>query len=272
MKTEWQPSVVDNILNLDAQAAEPSRRARKRSSSTAIGRLDALKQHRSDSAYRAAEERIELAQAAAIFRRLKRELGVIDFGDQIELAMRRRHRSTPMWGASTASGSQAVLLDEYQDTNVAQARLLEALFGGGHPVTAVGDPDQNIYAWRGASLYNLLEFPRRFRRRDGDPAARDAAVHQLPSRVPRILRAADTHHRRAAGRAASGPGQTAGPVEANGAATVTLASHRDELHEARWIAERVAALHDAGSRVVRGRRALPDLPAVHAAAAGVRGA
>ena len=36
---------------------------------------------------------------------------------------------------------------------------MHAVFGDGHPVTAVGDPDQNIYAWRGASLYNLLDFP-----------------------------------------------------------------------------------------------------------------
>ena len=54
-----------------------------------------------------------------------------------------------------------VLLDEYQDTNVAQATLIGRLFGEGFPVTAVGDPDQSIYAWRGASLFNLLEFPMR---------------------------------------------------------------------------------------------------------------
>ena len=57
---------------------------------------------------------------------------------------------------------------------------MAALFGAGHPVTAVGDPDQNIYAWRGASLYNLFRFPR------GLPAGRrharraPAAVHELP--------------------------------------------------------------------------------------------
>src|SRR5262249_61701477 len=51
-----------------------------------------------------------------------------------------------------------VLLDEYQDTSHAQLVLLQALFGGGHPVTAVGDPCQSIYGWRGASAGNLRRF------------------------------------------------------------------------------------------------------------------
>ena len=52
-----------------------------------------------------------------------------------------------------------VLLDEYQDTSHAQVTLLRALFGGGHPVTAVGDPCQSIYGWRGASAGTLDPVP-----------------------------------------------------------------------------------------------------------------
>src|SRR5690606_38028658 len=52
---------------------------------------------------------------------------------------------------------RVVLLDEYQDTSVVQTRLLARLFGG-HPVMAVGDPNQSIYGWRGASASNLDEF------------------------------------------------------------------------------------------------------------------
>ena len=61
-----------------------------------------------------------------------------------------------------------MLLDEYQDTSVSQRRMLTALFAGpdrsgrGHPVTAVGDPCQAIYGWRGASVANLDEFPEHF--------------------------------------------------------------------------------------------------------------
>src|SRR6185437_7861098 len=60
------------------------------------------------------------------------------------------------------------------DTSVAQRRLLSTLFGGtdggGHPVTAVGDPCQAIYGWRGASVGNLLRFPEHFPRIDGQSA------------------------------------------------------------------------------------------------------
>lgn len=71
-----------------------------------------------------------------------------------------------------------MLLDEYQDTSVAQRLLLSALFGDGpggttgHAVTAVGDPCQAIYGWRGASVANLDDFPLHFPHADGAPATR----------------------------------------------------------------------------------------------------
>ena len=70
----------------------------------------------------------------------------------------------------------AVLLDEYQDTGEAQRVLLTSLFAGGHPVTAVGDPRQSIYGWRGASAGNLERFRADFA---GD---RDAGAG-VPSRL-----------------------------------------------------------------------------------------
>ncbi|MGH3164620.1 MAG: ATP-dependent helicase, partial [Trebonia sp.] len=60
---------------------------------------------------------------------------------------------------------------EYQDTSHAQLVLLRALFGGGHPVTAVGDPCQSIYGWRGASAGNLRRFRTDFAERDGTPSS-----------------------------------------------------------------------------------------------------
>jgi len=56
---------------------------------------------------------------------------------------------------------RVVLLDEYQDTSVVQTRMLATLFAG-HPVMAVGDPNQSIYGWRGASASNLEQFARQF--------------------------------------------------------------------------------------------------------------
>jgi len=63
-----------------------------------------------------------------------------------------------------------VLLDEYQDTSSSQLRLMQGLFGGGHPITAVGDPHQAIYAWRGASSDTIGAFPLDFPDSEGAPA------------------------------------------------------------------------------------------------------
>src|SRR3954468_14376214 len=65
---------------------------------------------------------------------------------------------------------RAVFVDEYQDTDPSQERLLRALAGGGRDLVAVGDPDQSIYAFRGADVRNILDFPERFRTTTGDPA------------------------------------------------------------------------------------------------------
>ena len=82
---------------------------------------------------------------------------VLDHGDQVALAARIASRH-PEVGAAERARYHVVLLDEYQDTSHAQLVLLRSLFGGGHPVTAVGDPCQSIYGWRGASAGNLRRF------------------------------------------------------------------------------------------------------------------
>ncbi|GAA1621218.1 ATP-dependent helicase [Georgenia ruanii] len=121
-------------------------------------------------AARAVRERIALLDLVAAYTRLKRERGLIDFGDQVALAARIA-AEVPDVGAQLRAQYRVVLLDEYQDTSVAQLRLLSSLFGAGHPVTAVGDPNQAIYGWRGASAAALATFPDTFPTAAGDPAA-----------------------------------------------------------------------------------------------------
>ena len=107
----------------------------------------------------------------------KAEAGVLDFGDQVALAARLAR--SPAVAAYERARCSVVLLDEYQDTSHAQLELLRSLFGDGHPVTAVGDPHQSIYGWRGASAGNLSAFPEHFprRARDGaDPGAQHGAA------------------------------------------------------------------------------------------------
>ena len=82
---------------------------------------------------------------------------MLDHGDQVALAARIASQH-PEVGAAERARFHVVLLDEYQDTSHAQLVLLRSLFGGGHPVAAVGDPCQSIYGWRGASAGNLRRF------------------------------------------------------------------------------------------------------------------
>ncbi len=96
---------------------------------------------------------------------VKQQEGYVEFSDQVTLALAivRRHAGV---AAQLRDRYRVVLLDEYQDTNVAQTWLLAELFGG-TPVMAVGDPHQSIYGWRGASASNLDDFAQRFRAADG---------------------------------------------------------------------------------------------------------
>ncbi len=241
---EWQPSLVSRILELADQAAnhrvDPDRIVEFNE-----GRLRELAAHRSDRAYLAALERIELAGAVARFDRLKRDLGVIDFGDQIGLAL-RVVEAHPEVGAAYRSRYHTVVLDEYQDTNVAQADLIAGLFGDGFPIAAVGDPDQSIYGWRGASLFNLLEFRGRFRRGDGSPAERLPLYTNFRSGA-RILSAADRVIEPIPEKQRPDPEKKLAPWPPLGDGAVDVRRFPDEWSEARWIAARIQELHDGGA-------------------------
>ncbi|MEV5429980.1 ATP-dependent DNA helicase [Streptomyces sp. NPDC052701] len=94
--------------------------------------------------------------------------GVIDYAELVHRAVLLAHR--PWVGEELAARYDAVYVDEYQDTDPAQVRLLHALAGGGRTLVALGDPDQSIYAFRGADVNGILEFPYAFPRADGRPA------------------------------------------------------------------------------------------------------
>ena len=98
---------------------------------------------------------------------------VMDFGMQMAMAARLAS-NFPEVGAALRNRYRVVLLDEYQDTGHAQRVALSSLFGGGVDdalaLTAVGDPIQSIYGWRGASATNLPRFTTDFPRSDGAPA------------------------------------------------------------------------------------------------------
>ncbi|MDH6220049.1 ATP-dependent helicase [Streptomyces pseudovenezuelae] len=94
--------------------------------------------------------------------------GVLDYAELVHRAVLLARR--PEVAAQLAARYDTVLVDEYQDTDSAQVRLLHALAGGGRTLVAFGDPDQSIYAFRGADVNGILEFPDAFPRADGRPA------------------------------------------------------------------------------------------------------
>ncbi|MFJ7629903.1 ATP-dependent helicase [Streptomyces sp. NPDC097595] len=179
------PTLVSDLLALDAELAEHLVRPEQLDAyDTEL--LSALETARLSNAElrkipETAEARRELLALTRRYRDAKRSRDLLDFGDQIalsaELALTR-----PEVGAILRAEYRVVLLDEYQDTSVAQRLLLSALFGSGpgtdeptgHAVTAVGDPCQAIYGWRGASVANLDDFPSHFPHADGTPATRYA--------------------------------------------------------------------------------------------------
>lgn len=93
----------------------------------------------------------------------------LTFDDQMSLAAEISSKFADV-GALEREKFEVVLLDEYQDTSASQLRLMQSLFGGGHPITAVGDPNQAIYAWRGASSDTIAAFPTDFRSKEGELA------------------------------------------------------------------------------------------------------
>jgi DNA helicase-2/ATP-dependent DNA helicase PcrA len=105
--------------------------------------------------------RLKLLPLVRAYEQRKNDFEAMDFGDQMARAalVARDH---PEVGIIERERYKVVLLDEYQDTSHAQVVLLRSLFGQGHPVTAVGDPCQSIYGWRGASAGTLERFSTEF--------------------------------------------------------------------------------------------------------------
>jgi DNA helicase-2/ATP-dependent DNA helicase PcrA len=188
------------------------------------------------------EKRAELLGALERYAALKQRLGVVDYGDLIQLT-HRLLAETPAVVAQLRARFQVVLLDEYQDTNPAQRELLRLVFGDGFPVTAVGDADQTIYEWRGASLENFAEFPAHFPTEDGEPA------QTLPLTLNRrsdrqILETANAIAARIGRRA--GEYDLAAPPDA-GTGEVGLGWFRTATDEAEWIANTIIEAETAGT-------------------------
>ncbi len=207
------------------------------------GKLPAYVRKMQDS-QRAREQLLPLV---ARYTAAKAAREVLDHGDQMALAARIASRH-PQVGLAERGRYHVVLLDEYQDTSHAQLVLLRALFGGGHPVTAVGDPCQSIYGWRGASAGNLRRFaqdfpvlPRPYR---PGLAGRPAPVKLLSTsfrNAGRVLAAAAVLQEQLRAEAPDVPRLVAAPDRA-GRGWVTCALLDTIAAEADWAAAQIAGL------------------------------
>ncbi|HEX6338868.1 MAG TPA: ATP-dependent DNA helicase [Jiangellaceae bacterium] len=224
------------------------------------------------------DARAQLVPLVEAFRTLKRQYEAVDFADQAELAARLAEKF-PEVGADERERYRVVLLDEYQDTSHAQLVLLRALFGGGHPVTAVGDPCQSIYGWRGASAGTLTSFRREFSTARRMPARLDSLTTSFRN-GPEILAVANAiaEPLRAEGfdvpvlSPYAGVGPDGDDQAGSAVSEVVAAMHRTADDEAADIARRARAFWDSSAEgrtiavLVRNRSQIPRIDAALRAA------
>jgi len=274
----WTPSTVTAaVLDLSAEMAEHLRGpadviavgewlangTRALASGRPLERPPALVQ----KILRCQRIREQLLPMVAAYAAAKAAREVMDYGDQMALAARIADRH-PEVGTAERGRYQVVLLDEYQDTSHAQLVLLRALFGGGHPVTAVGDPCQSIYGWRGASAGNLQRFAADFPARGGSPAP-TALLSTSFRNTGRVLDAAAALQQDLRATAAEVPRLVAPPPRAARGA-VACALLPTAAQEAAWIAERICELLALPPGVAPDGSAWPAGPGGHGPAGSVR--
>ena len=158
-----------------------------------------------------------------------RELNAVDFGDLL-LHMVTIFQSHPDVLEQYQRWFKYILVDEYQDTNVAQYMWLRLLAGGHKNICCVGDDDQSIYGWRGAEVGNILRFEKDF------PGAKVIRLEQNYRSTPHILAAASSVIAGNENRL----GKTLWTDKAEGE-KVRLIGHWDGDEEARWIGDEIEA-------------------------------
>lgn len=187
----------------------------------------------------ATRKRKDFAKMIRLYRDRKHRLRRIDYGDQIRLAVAILDRHSEV-AAELRERYPVVLLDEYQDTDPAQKVMLQHLCPPGSAVTAVGDARQAIYAWRGASMFNLINFHREFPLEDGSDARQTSLAENFRSGrrivelANRVIERVPTEHR---------PGSDLVPVTRSGEGWIGAAVFADQEAEASYIASEIERLH-----------------------------
>ncbi|MGH3649099.1 MAG: ATP-dependent helicase, partial [Acidimicrobiia bacterium] len=182
--------------------------------------------------------RVEMAETLAGYNRAKSELRVVDYADLVTLSTQVLQEH-PGLAEAVRNRYRVLVLDEYQDTNPAQRVLLTTIFGNGFPVIAVGDEDQTIYEWRGASAQNFEDFLDHFPTADGRPA-HDRSLTLNRRSGEGILAIANEVRLRA------NPGADSLRAAEDTDTEVVTFWGKDALVEAEWIARQFESLHESG--------------------------
>jgi ATP-dependent DNA helicase UvrD/PcrA len=175
-----------------------------------------------------------VAEAYDLYQRRLHASNAVDFDDLLMLTVQvfeRFPEALQRWRKTF----RYVLVDEYQDTNHAQYRLLQLLGGDHGNVCAVGDPDQSIYAFRGADIRNIMEFERDF------PGTQVIALEQNYRSTNSILRAANSLIEQNRERKPKRLFSELGEGDA-----VRVIEVEDEHAEARFVAAEIASLIGGG--------------------------
>ena len=165
----------------------------------------------------------------------KEERNLVDYDDLL-LFWVAMLEGSPELGARIASLYDHVLVDEYQDTNALQARILRAMAATHRNITVVGDDAQSIYAFRGANLRNMLDFPKQF---EGTTIV--ALEHNYRSTQP-ILDVTNTVISRARQRFTKNLF-----TQRTGGEAPALVAAKDEHEQTSWVVDRILELHEQGT-------------------------
>lgn len=176
----------------------------------------------------------DLIEVALHYRERKREMGAMDFDDLL-LHWQRLLAEHPEVRAELQARTEAILVDEYQDTNRIQAEIVERMAGSRRNVTVVGDDAQSIYAFRGADLNNILEFPVRY---PGCGIHRLTANHRSRPQILALANASIAKNVRQFPKELQ-------PTRSDGNLPVVVAA-RDAVQQGAFVAQRILELRDEG--------------------------
>ncbi len=190
----------------------------------------------------------ELAESYATYQTIMRECGVMDFGD-LMLEANRLVAERPSVRARVQARYKYIVVDEFQDTNMAQYDLVRALLGPEQNITVVGDDDQAIYKFRGASVDNILQFRNHF------PARTEVFLTENYRSHQEILDAAYgliqfNNPNRLEVDAATGESSGAKKLRAFKSSGGEVQAHQfaTGIKEAKWVAAKIQLLIESGAQ------------------------